>query len=171
MCDAVQGVCPCPPQRLGEIQRYLSLHWGVSEACEECHGENSGPFPAPVPLPARKLAADLELVKPLLCAAVGCGSDGHPCLQGTTWEFSPTASSPKRTNPDASSLCSQGWMRSGRRDSWDLWSCIRMAVGCCSAGSERWLLSQLLRCWLDPLASARCLLLLTYFHLLCPAHG
>lgn len=115
----------------------------------------------PVPLPARKSAAELGLVKLLISTAVR--SDGQLYLQTTTQEFSPIASSPNRTNPAASgcTLCTH--RADGTGGIAGIYG-ITMAVGCCSAGSERWLLSQLLCCWMDPLASARCLLLLTYFH-------
>lgn len=166
MCDAAQGVCPCPPQCLGESQAYLSLQCGVCEACEECHRENS----APCPLPARKSAAELGFVKPLLCAAVRCGLTDSSVCRTPLGNFLPLHLPPtEQTLLPLALLCVLKGV-DGTGGTAGIYG-IRMTAGCCSAGSERWLLSQLLCCWLDPLASARCLFLLTYFHLLCPAHG
>lgn len=103
VCDAVQGVrpcpqlrCPqCPPQCARGIQGCLSLQWGVSEACKECNREISGPFPAPSPPAWEEIGCRFRACEaPDLCGSqlwLG-GSHRHPSLQSTACDFSPIES-------------------------------------------------------------------------------
>lgn len=89
--DAVRGVRPCPrlrhpqrpPQPSGGIQGYLSLQWGVSEACKECNREISGPCPAPSPPAWEEIGCRFRACEgPDLCSSQmrPGGSDGFRAL-------------------------------------------------------------------------------------------
>lgn len=120
----MQGVCPCPwlrssqcpPRRSvggvgwsGWIQAYLSLQWGVSDACNESNGDFSA------------LSTCLEEIgcRFRACEAPGlCGSQmrpdrsgGHPSLQSTLVAFLPLRLALNGITPHAYRLRAYGGSR------------------------------------------------------------